>query len=64
MQCYIEREIAAEWLEQFEAVGGFVQADESGIVMGYRILGASAADQAEAREMITDLVATPATLRH
>lgn len=56
--------LAAEWIEQFEALGGFVLCDGKTITFGRKILGYSQADQAEAGEMIFELVATRATTLH
>lgn len=49
-----EKRAATEWLEQFEAVGGFVFSDGT---IGNRVLGFSDADQAEARKMMSEITA-------
>lgn len=59
-----EIKLAAEWIEQFEALGGFVFCDGQTVTFGRKILGYSDADQVEAGKMISELVATRATTLH
>ncbi len=49
------QQAAMEWLEQFEAMGGFVLSDGETVTIGQKILDCSVADQAEARGIIAEI---------
>ena len=52
-----EMQVAAEWIEQFEAVGGAVISDGQTVTFVRKFLGYSPADQAESLEMLNEITA-------
>ena len=52
-----EIKLAAEWIEQFESVGGAVLSDGQTVTFVRKFLGYSLADQAESLEMLNEITA-------
>lgn len=52
-----EMQVAAEWIEQFEAVGGAVLSDGQTVTFVRKFIGFSLADQAESLEMLNEITA-------
>lgn len=52
-----ELSAAAEWIEQFETVGGAVFGDGQTVTFVRKFIGISLADQAESFEMLNEITA-------
>lgn len=50
-----QMQVAAEWIEQFEAVGGTVLSDGQTVTFVRKLIGCSSADQAESLEMLSGI---------
>jgi hypothetical protein len=52
-----EMQVAAEWIEQFEAFGGAVMSDGQTVTFVRKFIGFSLADQGESLEMLNEITA-------
>ncbi|TSB04578.1 hypothetical protein [Sphingorhabdus contaminans] len=52
-----QMQVAAEWIEQFESVGGAVLSDGQTVTFVRKFIGCSLADQAESLEMLNQITA-------